>query len=284
MSFARSLAIGVAFKPAHFDAVLADDLAAVDFFEVHAENYLGAGGEPHRQLQALRERRPITIHGVGLSLGGASAPDAHHLQRLRQLLQRHPAQVFSEHLAWSSHGAICLPDLLPLAWDDATFVRVAAHIDAAQTALGRHLLIENPSTYLALGDHLAEADFLTALHQKTGCGLLLDLNNVVVSCHNRGTDVQAYLDRFALHAVDQIHLAGHSRRLLDDGSELCIDDHGSAVSAQVLALYADVLSRIGPRPTLLEWDNDVPDWPVLAAELARIRDTACAALAIEDAP
>jgi hypothetical protein len=283
MSFARSLAIGVAFKPAHFDAVMADDLAAVDFFEVHAENYLGAGGEPHRQLQALRERRPITIHGVGLSLGGASAPDTLHLHRLRQLLQRHPPQVFSEHLAWSSHGAICMPDLLPLAYDDDAFIRVAAHIDAAQVALGTRLLIENPSTYLALGDQLAEADFLNALHQHTGCGLLLDLNNVVVSCHNHGADALAYLDRLALHAVDQIHLAGHSRRLLDDGSELCIDDHGSVVSAQVLALYAGVLGRIGPRPTLLEWDNDVPAWPVLAAELARIRDTACGALAIGDA-
>lgn len=279
MSFSRSLSIGVAFKPMHFDAALAD-LAAVDFFEVHAENYLGAGGEPHRQLQALGDRRPLTIHGVGLSLGGHAAPDARHLQRLRQLLQRHPPRFFSEHLAWSSHGKAWVPDLLPLAYDDAAFLRVAAHIDAAQEALGRRLLIENPSTYLALGDPLAEVDFLAALHRHTGCGLLLDINNAVVSCHNHGADVQAYLDRFELDAVEQIHLAGHSRRRLDDGSELCIDDHGSALSAPVLALYARVLERAGPRPTLVEWDNDVPDWPVLVNEVARTRRAAVRALGL----
>ena len=277
MSFSRSLAVGVAFKPAHFDAALAD-LPAVDFFEVHAENYLGAGGEPHRQLQALGEHRPLTIHGVGLSLGGFAAPDARHLQRLSLLLQRHPAQFFSEHLAWSGHGEAWVPDLLPLAYDDDAFIRVAAHIDAAQDALGMRLLLENPSTYLALGDPLAEVDFLTALHRHTGCGLLLDINNAVVSCHNHGADVHAYLDRFALNAVEQIHLAGHSHRRLDDGSELCIDDHGSAMSAQVLALYARVLERAGPRPTLVEWDNDLPEWPVLAHEVARARGTAVRAL------
>jgi uncharacterized protein len=282
MSFAHSLAIGVAFKPAHFRAVLAD-LEAVDFLEVHAENYLGAGGTPHRQLQALGEHRPLTIHGVGLSLGGASVPDEHHLQRLRHLLQRHPAQIFSEHLAWSSHGATWLPDLLPLAYDDATFNRVAAHIDAAQTALGRRLLIENPSTYLALGDPLAEADFLNALHRHTGCGLLLDINNVAVSCHNHAADPQTYLRRLNLDAVDQIHLAGHSSVVLDDGSELRVDDHGSAPSGQVMALYADVLWRSGPRPTLIEWDNDVPEWLVLSAELARTRATARCALSRREA-
>jgi uncharacterized protein len=282
MSFAHSLAIGVAFKPAHFRAVLAD-LEAVDFLEVHAENYLGAGGTPHRQLQALGEHRPLTIHGVGLSLGGASAPNSLHLQRLRHLLQRHPAQVFSEHLAWSSHGTTWLPDLLPLAYDDATFNRVATHIDVAQTALGRRLLIENPSTYLALGDPLAEADFLNALHRHTGCGLLLDINNVAVSCHNHTADPQTYLRRLNLDAVDQIHLAGNSSVVLDDGGELRVDDHGSAPSGQVMVLYADVLRRSGPRPTLIEWDNDVPEWPVLAAELARTRATARCALSRREA-
>jgi uncharacterized protein len=273
MSFTRKLAFGVAFKPAYFDAVMMD-LATVDFFEVHAENYLGAGGEPHRQLQSLVESRPLTIHGVGLSLGGASSPDKHHLQRLRQLLQRYPAPVFSEHLAWSSHGENWLPDLLPLAYDDGSFVRVAAHIDAAQNALGRRLLIENPATYLALGEPLAEADFLTALHQHTGCGLLLDLNNVLVSCSNHGADPHAYLDRFTLAAVEQVHLAGHSRRVLDDGAMLCIDDHGSAVSEAVLTLYAKVLAQGCRCPTLIEWDNELPAWPLLANELARARHVA----------
>jgi uncharacterized protein len=282
MDFAHSPAIGLSFKPQHFAYALTN-MAAVDFFEVHAENYLGAGGEPHRQLHALGEQRPLTIHGVGLSLGGHHAPDAHHLRRLRGLLQRHPAQFFSEHLAWSSHGPVCVPDLLPLAYDDASFARVAVHIDVAQNALGRRLLIENPSTYLALGEPLAEAEFLSALHQHTGCGLLLDVNNVVVSCHNHGVDARAYLRHFPFHAVAQIHLAGHSRRVLADGSELCIDDHGSATSDSVLALYAEVLARTGPRPTLIEWDNNVPAWPVLAAELARVRIAATRALAQAEA-
>ncbi len=282
MDFANSPAIGLSFKPRHFADALAN-VAAVDFFEVHAENYLGAGGEPHRQLHALGELRPLTIHGIGLSLGGHDMPDARHLQRLRALLQRHPPQIFSEHLAWSSHGPMWVPDLLPVAYDDATFVRVAAHIDAAQNSLGRPLLIENPSTYLALGEPLAEAEFLAALHQRTGCGLLLDINNVAVSCHNHGADPRAYLQRFALHAVAQIHLAGHSRRVLSDGSELCIDDHGSAASDGVLALYAEVLAHTGPRPTLIEWDNEVPAWPVLAAEVARVRGTAIRVLAQSEA-
>lgn len=278
MSFSHSQWIGVAYKPTHFHDVLAD-LESVDFFEVHAENYLGAGGAPHRQLRALSDLKPLTIHGVGLSLGGISAPDPHHLERLRQLLQRYPAQVFSEHLAWSSHGNFWLPDLLPLAYDDAAFIRVADHIDAAQSALGRRLLIENPSTYLALGDPLSEADFLNALHRQTGCGFLLDISNVAVSCHNHSADPQAYLLRLDLNAVHQIHLAGHSSLALDDGSELHIDDHGSAPSEQVMALYEGVLLRSGPRPTLIEWDNDVPEWKILAGALARTRETALGALA-----
>ncbi len=278
MSFKRSLSIGVGFKSAHFEAVMSDDLAAVDFLEVHAENYVGDGGNPHRQLHALGERWPLTIHGVGLSLGGARAPDIVHLGRLRKLLRRHPAQLFSEHLAWSGHDGIWLPDLLPLAYDDAAFLRVAEHIDAAQTALGRRLLIENPASYLAAGDHLAEADFLNALHQRTGCGLLLDLNNVAVSCHNQGVDTKVYIDRLTFDAIEQFHLAGHSRRLLDDGTELLIDDHGSAASGEVLALYGDALRRAGPRPTLIEWDHNLPDWPVLAAEVERVRQSAVHAL------
>jgi uncharacterized protein (UPF0276 family) len=277
MSFSRSLAIGLAFKAVHFDCALAD-LAAIDFFEVHAENYLGAGGEPHRQLQVLGERRPLTIHGVGLSLGGVASPEARHLQRLGQLLQRHPAQLFSEHLAWSGHGSAWVPDLLPLAYDDAAFARVAAHLDAAQESLGRRFLIENPSTYLPLGEPLAEVDFLLELHRHTGCGLLLDINNAVVSCHNHGANVLAYLDRFPLEAVEEIHLAGHSRRRLEDGTELLIDDHGSAVAAQTLELYQRVLERGGPRPTLIEWDNDLPDWTELTHEVTRARGAAARAL------
>lgn len=265
--------LGVAFKPAFFDAVLADG-AVVDFFEVHAENYLGAGGEPHRQLHQLGARWPLSIHGVGLSLGGLQAPDAGHVARIKQLLHRHPAALFSEHLAWSSHGDVCLPDLLPIDYDDAAFVRVAAHIDALQDALGRRVLIENPSRYLRHGDPLAEVGFLSALHQHTGCGLLLDLNNVVVSCHNQGLQPRAYLSQFPFRAVQQIHLGGHSQRELETGATLAIDDHASAIPEPVLDLYVETLQATGPVPTLIEWDHAVPEWPVLRAELARVRHAA----------
>jgi uncharacterized protein (UPF0276 family) len=257
---------GIGFKPQHFDAIDADD-APPAFFEVHAENYLGAGGLPHAQLAALRMRAPISVHGVGLSLGGTTPPDAAHLARIAALLRRHDAAVYSEHLAWSTHDGRFFNDLLPLCYDAATLARVCAHIDEVQVRLSRRLLLENPSTYLEFErSTFEEADFLAQIVRRTGCALLLDINNVHVSCANNGRDVHAYLDALPLQAVRQVHLAGHAVAQEDDGSTLLIDDHGSPVAPSVWTLYAHLLSRIGPVPTLIEWDTHVPDYPTLRAE------------------
>ncbi len=259
---------GIGFKPRHFRALM-DDPLPPGFVEVHAENYLGAGGLPLRQLAAVAERVPVSVHGVGLSIGGMDPLDRDHLARLRGLLARHPEAQFSEHLAWSSHGGIHYPDLLPLRYDAATLARVCAHVSQVQDALGRRILLENPSAYVAFagGDH-DEPGFLRELVRHTGCGLLLDVNNAYVSCRNQRRDVQAYIAALPLHAVGEIHLAGHAVVADADGGELLIDDHGSEVGPAVWALYRDVLARIGPIPTLVEWDTDVPDYPMLRAQAA----------------
>lgn len=259
---------GIGFKPQHFQALMAD-AAPPAFVEVHAENYFGDGGLPHRQLSAVGERLPLSAHGVGLSIGGMEPLDGEHLARLRRLLARHPAAQFSEHLAWSSHAGIHYPDLLPLRYDTATLARVCAHVAQVQDLLGRPLLLENPSTYLEYEtDGDAEPGFLRDVVARTGCGLLLDVNNVYVSCRNHRRDPRAYLAALPLHAVGEIHLAGHAVVADADGSDLLIDDHGSEVTAAVWALYREVLGRTGPRPTLIEWDTDVPDYSILRAQAA----------------
>lgn len=259
---------GVGFKPEHFPAIRAD-AAGVGFFEVHAENYMGAGGLPHVQLTAIRADFPISIHGVGLSIGGARGLDAAHLQRLRQLCARYEPASFSEHLAWSSHGAEYLNDLLPLPYTAETLQLVCDHVDQVQEVLGRRMLLENPATYLRFAQStIAETEFLAEIARRTGCGLLLDVNNVFVSCTNHGTDPRAFLAAFPLQAVGEIHLGGHDAEDLPSGP-LLIDSHGAAVADPVWALYAEVIAAAGPLPTLVEWDNDLPDWPVLAAEAAR---------------
>lgn len=276
---------GIGFKPQHFDAIAADD-APPAFFEVHAENYLGAGGLPHAQLSALRARAPISVHGVGLSLGGATPPDAAHLARIATLLRRHDAAVYSEHLAWSTHDGRFFNDLLPLCYDAATLARVCAHIDEVQLRLGRRLLLENPSTYLEFErSTFEEPDFLAQIVRRTGCALLLDINNVHVSCSNNGHDASAYLDALPLQAVQQVHLAGHAVVQDDGGDTLLIDDHGSPVAPTVWALYSNLLARIGPVPTLIEWDTHVPEYATLRAEAHHAQalidhawhDTACCA-------
>ena len=259
---------GIGFKPRHFRALM-DDPVPPGFVEVHAENYLGAGGVPHRQLAAVAARVPVSVHGVGLSIGGMDPLDRGHLARLRGLLGRHPAAQFSEHLAWSSHGGIHYPDLLPLRYDAATLARVCAHVSQVQDTLDRRILLENPSTYVAFagGDH-DEPGFLREVVRRTGCGLLLDVNNAYVSCRNHRRDVQAYIAALPLHAVGEVHLAGHAVVADADGGELLVDDHGAEVGAAVWALYRDVLAAIGPTPTLVEWDTDIPDYPVLRAQAA----------------
>ena len=259
---------GIGFKRSHF-AALRGTPNGLGFIEVHAENYMSDGGPPHAELMALRADYALSIHGVGLSIGGAGPLDRDHLARLRRLCDRYAPDSFSEHLAWSSHGGAFLNDLLPLPYDDSTLVTVCDHIDQVQDALGRRMLLENPSTYVTFDSStLAETDFLSAIVARTGCGLLLDVNNVFVSCTNHRADPRAYLAAFPLHAVGEIHLGGHDAEDLPSGP-LLIDAHGSPVADPVWTLYAEVIARTGPRPTLIEWDTDVPALSVLLAEADR---------------
>jgi uncharacterized protein (UPF0276 family) len=260
---------GVGYKPQHFADIGANP-GAVGWLEIHAENYMGAGGRPLAQLRHLAERFPISVHGVGLSIGGEASLDRDHLERLRALCGWLNPASFSEHLAWSTHDGAYLNDLLPLPYTEATLARVCDHIDQVQETLARRMLLENPSTYLAFSETaLTETDFLAEIVRRTGCGLLLDVNNVYVSGTNQNFAPEAYLDAFPLAHVGEIHLGGHDEDRDDHGRPLLIDSHGAEVVDPVWALYARVIARGGPRPTLIEWDNDVPDWPVLAAEAAR---------------
>ncbi|WP_149193600.1 DUF692 domain-containing protein [Luteimonas suaedae] len=260
---------GVGFKPRHFDA-LRSDVAPPGFIEVHAENYMGTGGAPHAQLAALRERLPLSLHGVGLSIGGEDPPDPAHLDRLATLIARYRPAVFSEHLAWSTHHGRFFNDLLPLRYDSHTLARVCAHINQVQDRLGVRMLLENPATYLELdGGTYDEPDFLSAIVRRTGCGLLLDVNNVYVSCRNHGHDPLAYLAALPLRAVCEIHLAGHAEERDAGGDLLLIDNHGSPVADTVWALYARTLAMTGPIATLIEWDNQVPDYATLREEARR---------------
>jgi uncharacterized protein len=259
---------GVGFKPMHFRDIVTV-AQPVGFFEVHAENYMGAGGPPHAQLRALRERYALSIHGVGLSIGSMQPLDREHVARLKTLCEHYQPESFSEHLAWSSHGGVYFNDLLPLPYTPQTLARVAEHIDQIQTALGRTMLLENPSTYVGIADStIAEVEFLAEVANRTGCGLLLDVNNVFVSATNHGTQALSYLETFPLDRVQEIHLGGHDEETGDAGAPLLIDAHGSPVADAVWALYALVIARTGPLPTLIEWDNAVPDWPTLRAEAA----------------
>ena len=260
---------GIGYKPQHFAALLADP-DAVGWLEIHAENYMGDGGRPLAQLRHLRDRFPLSVHGVGLSIGGEGPLDADHLARLKHLLGWVEPASFSEHLAWSTHDGAFLNDLLPLPYTATTLARVVAHIDQVQEVLGRRMLLENPSTYLAFAEtEMSEVDFLTEIARRTGCGLLLDVNNVFVSATNLGYAPDAYVDAFPLHLVGEIHLGGHDAQADDHGAPLLIDSHGRAVADPVWTLYDRAIRAAGPIPTLIEWDNDVPEWPVLAAEAAR---------------
>ena len=262
---------GIGFKPMHTAALLASGMD-LDFVEVHAENLMGAGGPTHAQMDAVRREFALAVHGVGLSIGGESPLDERHLERLARVAARFEPAVVSEHLAWSSHGGVFFNDLLPIAYDTATLDRVVRHVERLQERLRRRVLIENPSTYVALaGSAMEETDFLAELVVRSSCGLLLDLNNVVVSQRNRGASPTHYLDHFPLHAVGEIHLAGHAVETLSDGTRLRIDDHGSPVGDEAWQLYSQVMARLGAVPTLIEWDTDVPSFEVLAAEARTAR-------------
>ena len=260
---------GVGYKPQHFDAILSD-AGSVRWLEIHAENYMGDGGRPLAQLRHLAERFAFSVHGVGLSIGGEGRLDPDHLARLKRLCDWLNPASFSEHLAWSTHESAFLNDLLPLPYTEATLARVADHIDEVQEVLGRRMLLENPSSYLAFDEStLSETEFLRAVARRTGCGLLLDVNNVFVSATNLGTDPVSYIKAFPLDLVGEIHLGGHDEDEDDHGAPLLIDSHGREIADPVWSLLDITLGTSGPKPTLVEWDNDVPDWPVLEAEAAR---------------
>jgi uncharacterized protein len=260
---------GVGLKPEHIDEILRDR-PALGFFEIHAENYMGAGGPPHRRLEAIRALYPLSLHGVGLSIGSPSPLDREHLARLAALAKRYQPGLFSEHLAWSSHNETYLNDLLPLPYTPETLAAVCDHVDQVQEALARPMLLENPSTYVLFEEStIAETDFIREIARRTGCGLLLDVSNVLVSATNHGFDPRAYLDAFPLEHVGEIHLAGFAEAEDDSGYLVLIDAHDSPVRAPVWDLYREIIARRRPIPTLVEWDNDVPEWPVLLGEARR---------------
>jgi uncharacterized protein len=265
---------GIGLKASHIDEALTSPAAGL-FFEVHAENYMVEGGPRLAMLQAVREARPLSLHGVGMSLAGHALPDEAHLLALKALADRFEPFLLSEHLAWSSLDGRALPDLLPFPRNHEALAIVCRNIDHAQSLLGRELLIENPSHYLALDGHdWCETEFLAEMARRTGCGLLLDLNNVHVSAANLGFDATAYLDAFPAWAVGEIHLAG---AIEDERLELLIDNHGARVSEPVWTLLERFLERHGPRPVLVEWDRDVPEFSVLIEQRDRAALTLAAA-------
>ncbi len=260
---------GVGYKPQHYSDLI-ETPGTVGWLEIHAENYMGDGGRPIAQLRQLTERFPISVHGVGLSIGGEGRLDPEHLARLKHLVGWLNPTVFSEHLAWSTHDGAFLNDLLPLPYTEATITRVSDHIDELQNTIGRQMMLENPSSYLAFDESTwSEPDFLREVAKRTGCGLLLDVNNVFVSATNLNYDPKHYIADYPLEHVGEIHLGGHDEDEDDHGKPLLIDSHGAPVVDPVWALLDHTLSLSGPRPILIEWDTDVPEWPILHAEAER---------------
>ncbi|HLJ72154.1 MAG TPA: DUF692 domain-containing protein [Roseiarcus sp.] len=260
---------GVGLKPQHYSTII-ETKPDIGFFEAHAENYMCAGGPPHRYLGAIREHYPLSLHGVGLSIGADRPLNRDHLARLKSLNERYAPGLFSEHLAWSTHDGAFLNDLLPVPYTEETLARVCEHIDEVQDALGRQMLLENPSTYIAFAESdYAETGFIAEVARRTGCGLLLDVNNVYVASTNQEWDPIAYIEAYPLASVQEIHLAGYAREADEKGRSLLIDTHDRPVDEIVWDLFARVVARIGPTPTLIEWDAAVPAWPTLKAEAER---------------
>ena len=259
---------GVGYKAQHLNGIL-ENPSAIGWIEIHAENYMGDGGRPLAQLRHLAEIYPVSCHGVGLSIGSEGPLDQDHLARLKHLTSWLNPAMFSEHLAWSTHDTHFLNDLLPVPYTQAVVDRVVDHIDEVQEVVGRRMLLENPSTYVAFDQSdMSEIDFLSEVASRSGCGLLLDVNNVFVSATNQHYSPQGYIDAYPLDLVGEIHLGGHEEDADDHGDALLIDSHSRAVVDPVWALYEYTLKQSGPRPTLIEWDNDIPEWDILASEAA----------------
>jgi uncharacterized protein (UPF0276 family) len=258
-------AAGIGLRFQHHATVL-ETQPAVAWLEVHTENYLG-GGPSARTLDAVRECYPLSLHGVGMSLGSADGLDFDHLHRVHEAVRRFQPGLVSEHLSWSTVAGNYLADLLPLPLTEEALDIVCRHVDQVQVALGCRLLMENPSTYIQYAHStIPEWEFLSCLARRTGCGILCDVNNVYVSANNHGWDPQAYLLALPAQAIGEIHLAGHAVRPLESGDRLLIDDHGSTVAEDVWRLYTMALELFGTVPTLVEWDNNVPALEVLLAE------------------
>ncbi len=250
--------IGIGLKSQHYSQVLAEK-PDVSYFEIHAENYMVGGGAHHRYLAEIANHYPLSVHGVGLSLGSADGIDADHLERLAKVIERYKPALVSEHLAWSVNDGTYFNDLLPLPYTDESLAIVADNISKTQDRIGRQLLIENPSSYMAFdSSDMSELDFLIKLTELTGCGLLVDVNNIYVSASNNDWSAEDYIKNIPGGSVGEIHLAGHSERAID-GELLRIDDHGSTVCDAVWMLYSRLIQSIGMRPTLIEWDNNIPD-------------------------
>jgi uncharacterized protein (UPF0276 family) len=258
---------GIGLRAPHVAGIL-ERRPAIGWLEIHAENYMG-GGSAVRTLERVRADYPLSIHGVGLSLGSAEGVEGAHLERLARLVERLQPALISEHLSWSVAGGAYLNHLLPLPYTDEALDVLCANVACAQERLGRRLLVENPSGYLRFrGSSIPEPEFLNALARRTGCGLLCDVNNVYVTCTNLGGEATAWLDALDADAVAEIHLAGHAVNDAD-GRTVLIDDHGSAVSDPVWRLFEHALRRFGAAPTLIEWDTDVPALDVLLDEATK---------------
>jgi len=259
---------GIGLKPRHYPGLLSTR-PDIGWLELHPENYFGAGGPPHRWLSSIRRDYPLSFHGVGLSLGSAEPIDRGHVKRLKELVDRYQPGLVSEHLSWSVSGGICLNDLLPLPYTEESLRIFARHVIEVQDRLGRRILVENPSTYLRLTQSsIPEPEFLAAVAVESGCGILLDVNNLYVSARNHGLDPLSYVPLLRMGRIGEIHVAGHhvARRR---GAEIFIDDHGSRVAEPVWRLLEQALRYCGPVPILIEWDSRVPDLSVLVSEAAR---------------
>lgn len=270
---------GIGLKSQHYAALLAAVEAgtAPAWAEIHPQNYFGPGGPPHRWLTAITEHMPLSFHSVGLSLGSSGGVDRGELDALAALCARYVPAMVSDHLSWSNGPGDKFPDLLPIPYTSAALAHFAGEVARVQDRLGRTILIENPSRYLAYAaSNWCEVDFLHELCRRTGCGLLLDINNILVSAHNLDRDPEAWLDAFDPRLVGEIHVAGHAVKPDGEGGMVAIDDHGSPVGAACWTLLDRFLRRAGPTPVLVEWDSDVPDYAVLHAEAARA-DTLIAA-------
>jgi hypothetical protein len=267
---------GIGLRAPHYRELL-DARPALGMIEVHSENYFGEGGQPHWFLERLRAHYPLSLHGVGLGLGSVDPLSATHLGKLARLIERYQPCLVSEHLCWSAAGGRHLNDLLPLPYTEEALAHVCARVNEVQDRLGRELLVENISSYLRFRHStIPEWEFFAEVARRTGCGLLLDVNNVYVSAVNHGFDAREYLRAIPADAVREVHLAGFER-----APQMLIDTHGYPVSEPVWALYRETIARIGPRPTLIEWDTDLPPLAALLAEAHRaddaIRDTCAVA-------